>query len=276
MTRHNPYLPLRIQVTEVAFETEDRTIKTLRCAFTDESFAYTCGQFAELLAPGVGEAPFGMASSPLENGLAFTISKAGIVSSALHDLEAGAVIGVRGPLGNGYPMAALEGKNLLLIGGGFGFTTLRSLASFVLDPKNRDRFGRLTVVYGARGPGMLLYDAELELWSGRSDIDLHLTIDRPAAGWDKHVGFVPAVTARLAPDPHNTFAIVCGPPVMIKHTLPVLETCGFGPERVLLSLEMKMKCGIGQCGRCNIGDHYVCTDGPVFSRAQISRLTEDL
>jgi NAD(P)H-flavin reductase len=275
MLQANPYVPLPVRVSEVVFETEHRTIKTLRFEFLAARFTFACGQFAEVLVPGKGEAPFGMASSPMKDSLEFTVSRVGSVTSAIHDLEVGDHVGVRGPLGNGFPMKDLEGKDLVLIGGGFGFTTLRSLTNYVLHPVNRQHFGRMTVIYGARTPGMMLYKAELEQWGKRSDIDLRLTIDRAVAGWGQLVGFVPAVTEQVRPSAGNAMALVCGPPVMIKFTLPVLRKLGFAPEQVLLSLEMKMKCGIGQCGRCNIGNKYVCKDGPVFSLAELASLPDE-
>ncbi|MEW6359999.1 MAG: FAD/NAD(P)-binding protein [Planctomycetota bacterium] len=272
----NPYLPVPVMVENVVVETADKKIKTFALRFLTESdrraFDFRCGQFAEVFVPGAGEAPFGVASSPMEERAEFTVSKAGVLTTALHNIEVGQQIGVRGPLGNGFPMDDLAGKNLVLIGGGFGFTTLRSLANYVMHPDNRSRFGGLTVIYGAREPGLLLYRRELEEWKRRDGIDLHLTIDKPADGWTDRVGFVPQVTEQVAPRPEDAFAIVCGPPIMIKFTLPVLKKVGFPPERVLLSLEMKMKCGIGMCGRCNIGGKYVCKDGPVFSLAELSAL----
>jgi len=271
----NPYVPLPVAITDVAMETADKNIKTFRLEFVDDRFEYRCGQFAEVFVPGQGESPFGMASSPMDDGLEFTVSRAGRVTTAMHNLEVGESLGVRGPLGNGFPLDDLQGKNLVLIGGGFGFTTLRSLTRYVLHEANRGRFLEHSVIYGAREPGLLLYTAELDEWAQRTDMNLHLTIDREAPGWDGRVGFVPQVVEQVAPCPDNAVAIVCGPPIMIKFTLPVLRELGFEPEQVLLSLEMKMKCGIGLCGRCNIGPKYVCKDGPVFSLAELSQLPDE-
>ncbi|NOZ20599.1 MAG: heterodisulfide reductase subunit F [Planctomycetes bacterium] len=275
----NLYLPIPVKVDDIIVETDDKNIKTFALRFlSDEdrqTFNFRCGQFAEVFVPGMGEAPFGVASSPMEERVEFTVSKAGILTTALHNMEAGQQIGVRGPLGNGFPVDDFAGKNLVLIGGGFGFTTLRSLANYVMHPENRSRFGDLTVVYGAREPGLLLYRPELEEWKARDGINLHLTIDKPAEGWTETVGFVPQVAEEVAPKPDNAYAIVCGPPIMIKFTLPILKNLGFSPEQVLLSLEMKMKCGVGMCGRCNIGSKFVCKDGPVFSLAELSELPDE-
>ena len=178
-------------------------------------------------------------------------------------------------MGNGYPLETLRGKNVVLIGGGFGFSTLRALTNFMLDDSNRECFEDITVVYGARTPGFLLYKADLETWQKRSDIDLHVTVDQVVDGWDGKVGLVPTIVKEAAPIPKETIALVCGPPVMIKYTLPVLQDLGFCDEQMLLSLEMRMKCGIGMCGRCNLASKYVCRDGPVFSRAVLNGLTTD-
>lgn len=276
----NPYVPFPMRIEAIVVETEDETIKTFELSFVrredEERFAYTPGQFAEISVFGKGEAPFGMASTPTLSGrLAFSVSRIGAVTGALHQMEKGEVVGVRGPLGNGYPLETFKGKNLVLIGGGFGFSTLRSLTNFILHESNRGAYGNLTVIYGARKPGLLLYKKDLEAWQQRGDVDLHLTVDQGENGWQGHVGFVPDATRVVAPNPKGTYAVVCGPPAMIHFTLPVLKELGFGDESILLSLEMRMKCGIGKCGRCNVGSKYICTDGPVFSQAELLRLTAE-
>jgi NAD(P)H-flavin reductase len=274
----NPYIPFLMRIEDIILETEDRKIKTFVLAFLNEEdrkgFTYVPGQFAEVSIFGKGEAPFGMASTPTKpEYLEFSVSTIGVVTGALHNLKKGDVVGVRGPMGNGYPLDTFKEKNLLLIGGGFGFSTLRSLTNYILHVTNRPAFGDLTIIYGARKPGLLLYKADLETWKERPDLNLHLTVDQDADGWQGHVGLVPNVTRTLAPSPKNTFAVVCGPPVMMKFTLPVLKDLGFNDEDILFSLEMRMKCGIGKCGRCNVGSKYVCTDGPVFSQLELTRLT---
>jgi sulfhydrogenase subunit gamma (sulfur reductase) len=276
----NPYIPFLMRIEDVILETEDRKIKTFVLAFVSEEdgkrFSYVPGQFAEVSVFGKGEAPFGMASTPTRpDRLEFSVSTIGVVTGALHNLEKGAMVGVRGPLGNGYPLETFKGKNLLLIGGGFGFSTLRSLTNYILHDLNRVAFGDLTIIYGARQPGLLLYKADLETWKERTDLNLHLTVDQEADGWRGHVGVVPNVLRTLAPSPQDTFAVVCGPPVMMKFTLPVLRDLGFHDEDILFSLEMRMKCGIGKCGRCNVGSRYVCSEGPVFYQSELARLTAE-
>lgn len=274
----NPYLPYPVRIDDIIVESEDRNLKTFKLVFInpeDEAkFAYRAGQFAELSIPGLGEIPIGIASSPVEKGfIKFTVNKAGVVTSRLHNMKPGDVMGVRGPLGNWYPWEQFEGKNLLIVGGGFAFTTLRSSIIYLLDPANRPRFKNISVVYGARNPGMLLYKNELTAWEKRDDIDVHITVDGTNdPQWKYNVGFVPGVTEQKAPQGDaDSYVVVCGPPIMIKFTQPVLENLGYDHDHIILSLENRMKCGIGLCGRCGIGRELVCKDGPVFSLAQINQ-----
>jgi NAD(P)H-flavin reductase len=273
----NPYLPYPARIAGVVVENEERDIKTFRLAFEDPAnaaeFRHLPGQFAELSLPGVGEAPFGRASSPTEaEHLLFSVKRVGLFTSELHSLEAGAPIGVRGPLGKPFPLDRMAGRNLVIVGGGFAFTTLRALIKYVLHPDHRNEYGSVLVVYGARSPGELMYASELAEWRKRKDIDVHLTVDKADNGWNQHVGVVTAVLEQLKPGSDNALSIICGPPIMIKFTLFALSTLGFPDDAIILSLEMRMKCGIGKCGRCNIGGKYVCKDGPVFTRSELSSL----
>lgn len=274
----NPYLPYPVRIDDIIVESEDRNLKTFKLVFLnpedEDKFVYMPGQFAELSITGLGEIPIGIASSPVEKGfIKFTVNKAGVVTSRLHNMKPGDVMGVRGPLGNWYPWEQFEGKNLLIVGGGFAFTTLRSSIIYLLDPANRPRFKNISVVYGARNPGMLLYKNELTAWEKRDDIDVHITVDGTNdPQWKYNVGFVPGVTEQKAPQGDaDSYVVVCGPPIMIKFTQPVLENLGYDHDHIILSLENRMKCGIGLCGRCGIGRELVCKDGPVFSLAQINQ-----
>jgi sulfhydrogenase subunit gamma (sulfur reductase) len=276
----NPYLPRLVRIERVHVETDDNMLKTFELSFVQSAagsdFQFVPGQFCEVSVFGKGEAPFGIASSPTEPGpLKFTVNKAGVLTSTLHNMKEGDILGLRGPLGNGYPLETFEGRNVVIIGGGFAFTTLRSLTQYMLDAQNRDRFKDITIIYGARTPGLLLYKKDLATWEQRKDIHVHLTIDREVPGWTKNVGFVPDVVERVAPSSKGTYAVICGPPIMIRFTMPKLTALGFPPERIYSSLERRMKCGIGKCGRCNIGPYYVCKDGPVFSYAQLEGLPQE-
>lgn len=278
----NPYLPYPVRIDEIITETEDKNLKTFKFVFLnpedEETFSYRAGQFAELSVAGKGEIPIGIASSPTEKGFVkFTVNRVGLVSSFLHAMKVGDIMGIRGPLGNWYPWETLAGKNIVIIGGGFAFTTLRSSIVYMLDPANRKKFKDIHVIYGARSPGMLLYREELTAWEKRDDINMHITVDgTDDPDWKYNVGFVPAITEQKAPPgDDNTFAIVCGPPIMIKFTQPVLDNLDYGHDHIIMSLEMRMKCGIGICGRCNIGKEYVCKDGPVFTLAQLNNMPKE-
>jgi NAD(P)H-flavin reductase len=276
----NPYIPIPVEVVKIVTEVDTKDIKTFRFAFLkkedETAFGYLPGQFAELSIFGKGESPIGIASSPTQPGyLEFTVQKAGVVTSALHEMEVGAVMGVRGPLGNSWPIDYLAGKNIVIVGGGFAFTTLRSLINYMIDEKNRSRFGKITVIYGARTPGLLIYKDELAAWAKRDDLSLNVTVDKGDAGWKGREGFVPTVCKEVAPSSENAVTVICGPPIMIRFTLPVFFELGFSKENIITSLEMRMKCGIGKCGRCNVGEKYVCKDGPVFSLAELDKLTKE-
>ncbi|HIJ57541.1 MAG TPA: FAD/NAD(P)-binding protein [Deltaproteobacteria bacterium] len=278
----NPYLPYPVRIDEIIIETEDKNLKTFKLVFLNpedqEKFKYRSGQFAELSVAGKGEIPIGIASSPTEKGyLKFTVNRVGRVSSSLHAMKAGDIMGVRGPLGNWFPWEKMAGKNVVIIGGGFAFTTLRSSIVYMLDPANRPKFKDIHVVYGARTPGMLLYRDELAAWEQRDDINVHITVDATDdPDWKYNTGFVPTITEQKAP-PGNaeTYAVVCGPPIMIKFTQPVLDNLGYDADHIIMSFENRMKCGIGMCGRCNIGKEFVCLDGPLFTLAQLDRMPKE-
>jgi sulfhydrogenase subunit gamma (sulfur reductase) len=279
----NPYLPYPVRIDEIITETEDKNQKTFKFVFLnegdEEKFAYKSGQFAELSVTGKGEIPIGIASSPTEKGFVkFTVNKVGLVSTHLHKMKVGDIMGIRGPLGNWYPWELLgEGKNVVIIGGGFAFTTLRSSIIYMLDPANRSKFGDIHVIYGARTPGMLLYTDELAEWEARDDINVHITVDATDdPDWKYNIGFIPTIADKKAPPAdEKTYAIVCGPPAMIKFTQPVLDKQGYGQDNIIMSLENRMKCGIGICGHCNVGKEFVCKDGPVFTLAQLNNMPRE-
>ncbi|MFX1401572.1 MAG: FAD/NAD(P)-binding protein [Promethearchaeota archaeon] len=276
----NPYIPKLTTIKNVVSENKVNDIKTLELTFKNkedyESFEYTPGQFAEISVIGKGECPIGIASSPTEIGsIKFTIKKMGTVTSAFHDMEEGNTVGIRGPFGNGWPIEDMKGKNIVVIGGGFAFSTLRSLVIYMIDEGFRKHYKDITVIYGNRDSGEVLYRKDLDDWKKRDDLGVTLTIDREEEGWNEKVGFVAPIVKEVAPSPENAVAIVCGPPIMIRTTIAVLEELGFKDEQILNSLEMRMKCGIGKCGRCNIGNKYVCIDGPVFSLAELKTMPDE-
>ena len=266
----NVYMP-HIAVIEKIIE-ETPGVRTYHFNFKDEKlkkeFTFESGQFAEYSVFGIGEAPFCISSSPTRpDHLEFALQKVGRVTNALHRLGVGAEIGFRGPYGNSFPLDFLKDKNLVFVGGGIGLAPLRSLIWNVID--NRDKYKKIDIIYGARSPADLCFKYDLDAWGKDKSVNMVTTIDREHKDWTGKAGLVPKVLEEAAPSAKEAVAIVCGPPIMIRFTFPALEKLGFAPEQMLTTLEKRMKCGIGKCGRCNIGNLYVCRDGPVFSYAQI-------
>ncbi|MFC2036869.1 FAD/NAD(P)-binding protein [Chloroflexota bacterium] len=267
----NPMRPLVGRLAAVRDLAEE--IKLFQIDLNGDRFAYEPGQFAFLSAFGVGEAPFGLASTMARtSALEFAINRVGAVTAALHGLEPGALVGVRGPLGNSFPLDEMQGKEIVVLGGGIGGAPLRPVIHTILD--NRDEYGHLTILWAARSPSLLVFADEYEAWRDAPGTDLHLTVDEGDAEWTGHVGLITQLLEQVGPSPENAVAIICGPPIMIRFVILTLHNLGFVNEQMIMTLEAKMKCGIGKCGRCNLGDKFVCLDGPVFSYTQVSRFLE--
>ena len=238
-----------------------------------QSFEHQPGQFAFVSAFGEGEAPFGIASTAERtSALEFAINRVGTVTSALHRLEPGAVVGVRGPLGNSFPLPEMEGKNIVVLGGGIGGAPLRPVIHSILD--DRTEYGHLTILWAARSPSLLVFTDEYDTWRAAPDTELHLTVDEGDASWTDNVGLITQLLEQVAPSPENAVAIICGPPIMIRFVILTLQKLGFADEQMIMTLEAKMKCGIGKCGRCNMGETFVCLDGPVFAYNEVARFLE--
>jgi len=265
--RDNPYQPHRARIVRIDPMVKDNYLFTMR--FLDEhrarAFRHQPGQFVMVSVPGVGEMPISISSSPSRpEVLELCVRRAGRVTSALYRLHANDVVGIRGPYGNGYPIQVMKHNDILLAAGGLGMAPLRSLLWYALD--HRGQFNNITLMYGAKRPEELLFREELLALVGRSDINCLLTVDADISGtWKDHVGLLPSLFDHAQIEPVHTYAAVCGPPVVYKFMLRKLLELGFPKNRILMSLERRMKCGIGKCGHCSIGYKYTCLHGPIFT-----------
>jgi len=275
MEAKNMYIPYQMRIEKVTYEAPQ--IKTFKLKFVnpeDEAkFSFKAGQFGEYSVFGEGESTFCIASSPTRKGyIECTFREVGRVTAALANCEEGDIIGFRGPYGNTFPMESWFGKNLIFITGGIALPPLRCVIWNALDW--RDKFKDITVLYGAKTVNDLVYKHELAEWDSRKDINLIQTVD-PGGNtpeWKGEVGFVPTILEKNPPSSKDTIAIVCGPPIMIKLTLPILMKLGFNHEQIFTTLENRMKCGIGKCGHCMVGNNYVCKDGPVYRYDELLKL----
>ncbi|HET7087742.1 MAG TPA: FAD/NAD(P)-binding protein [Anaerolineae bacterium] len=269
------YLPQPARIVDV------RQMTALEKLFTLElqgglSLGHAPGQFLEVSALGVGEAPISISSSPSRSNGTFElcVRRAGDVTGALHRMQAGQVIGVRGPFGHGFPVERFQGKDILFASGGLGLAPARSLINQVLD--ERGKYGRVIILYGAKHPSELLFIDELAQWHGRDDVEVHLSVDRPAEGWTGNVGVITTLFPQVQVYARNTVAVVVGPPAMYRFVLMELLGKGILEGNIWLSLERRMKCGVGKCGHCQMNHIYTCQSGPVFSYAEIKGVQEAL
>lgn len=274
----HPFKPHLMRIVDMKDETPD--VRTLRLEFVDEgvkeSFTWRPGQFAEYSVFGEGECVFAITNSPTRKGyIECTFRVMGKVTTALRRMCVGQIIGLRGPYGNSFPLEEWRGRNLMFVGGGIGMAALRSSIQFALD--NRDDYGEILILNGARTVADLVYKDEMKEWENVRGVRVVRTVDPggETPDWDGEVGLVPNVFERLNPKPDNAIVITCGPPIMIRFMLLSLDKLGFQKEQVYTTLENKMKCGFGKCGRCNVGKVFVCKDGPVFTAAQLAELPSE-
>lgn len=270
-------VPQVATILDIRNETGAEDVKSFRIALDDPAseWVHRPGQCAMISVFGVGESMISITSSPTKGWpLEFSIKRAGRVTAALHDAQVGDKVGLRGPYGNHFPTADWKGKDLLFIAGGIGLAPVRCLIDYCLA--HRADFGRVDIIYGCRSPGDLCFKPDVfERWPQEKDTHVHLTVDKGDDEWTGPVGFVPAFVEEIKPSPKNAVAITCGPPIMIKFVLQSLAKLGFTDDQIITTLELKMQCGVGKCGRCNIGDKYVCVDGPVFSLSQIKEMPNE-
>ena len=271
----NPLMPCLgklVEVRDLAAE-----IKLFRIEMQNgggEAFqSFQPGQFAFVSAFGLGEAPFGIANSAGRGPLLdFAVARLGSVTTGLHEQGAGDLVGVRGPLGNSFPMDKFKGRNLIVIGGGIGGAPLRPVIQHVLD--HRSDYGKLTILWAARHPSLLVFTEEYDEWRAAPGTSLHLTVDKPDEAWQGEVGLITQLLEKVAPARENAVAVTCGPPIMIQRVTRMLDGMGFSAQDSYVTLEARMHCGIGKCGRCNLGEKLVCVDGPVFNMAEVGELME--
>ncbi len=269
------YVPLMAEVLKVEQLTELEKLFTLQLP-NGHSLGNQPGQFVEVSLLGIGEAPISVTSSPSRSNGTFElcIRRAGDLTNALHQLKAGQDVGIRGPFGHGFSTENMQGKDILFAAGGLGLAPLRSLINQVLD--NRGYFERVIILYGTKHPSEILFKAELQAWSKQDNIEFYMTVDRADESWLGNVGVITTLFSSLAINPRNTVAAICGPPIMYRFVLMELMSKGIPETQIYLSMERRMKCGVGKCGHCQINNLYCCLDGPVFRYADIKGVEEAL
>lgn len=275
--RENIYAPNLAIIKKARDEAEG--VKTFTLEFKDlairKAFDYRPGQFGEVTIFGIGEAPISITSSPVNKGyVELSVAKVGKVTQALHLKQEGEAIGFRGPYGNGFPFNEVEGKDILFVAGGIGLAPLRSLINQMFS--ERGKFGKISILYGARYPGLLCFKDDLKRWAGLENSEVLLTVDVADDSWQDNVGVVGSLLPKIKVNLKNTVAFVCGPPIMIHFVILDLLKMGFKEDRIITTMERRMECGLGKCGHCNIGVKYVCQDGPVFSYQELRELGENV
>ncbi len=274
MEMKNIYVPEVADLIKVEKMTELETFFEVKLP-GGRDLGHEPGQFVQVSVFGVGEAPISVSSTPLKKGsFEMVVRRVGNVTNAMHRLKAGDKLGIRGPFGHGFNMDEFAGKDILVIAGGIGLVPLRSLINTVIAESERKKYGRLIILYGAKTKEEFLFRDELGMWTERDDIEYMVTVDRKTPGWEGRVGVITTLIPDVKLDLKNTLAVICGPPVMYKFVILSLRSKGLKDNQIYVSLERKMKCGVGKCGHCQINNIYVCQEGPVFNYARIEDLKE--
>ena len=279
----NPYLPVKARIEKIIQETTspDLDVKTFKLRLTgDDDFSFMPGQFIEFSVPGVGECPFGFASMLYDDrsegsGFDITIKRTGKVTNRIHALDEGSYIWIRGPFGNTFPMELMEGSDLLVVAGGIGLAPLRPFIQYVLNPERRSKYGKVDMLLAARSSTDHCFTYDYDNWRTIGKTVIRQTIDREEPDWTDLVGFPHNLVKNMSFDVSNRYAVLCGPPIMIKAVQEALTDMGMPLDRLYTTLEMRMTCGVGKCAKCNIGHNYVCIDGPVFSIAELATMPKE-
>jgi len=266
------YFPTIAEITQVKQFTEKE--RWFELALPEgENLGHTPGQFVEVSLFGIGEAPISVTSAPSNDGrFELCVREVGMLTAVMHGMKVGDKIGIRGPFGQGFDVESYKGKDILIVGGGIGIVPLRSLINYVID--HREDYGRLIILYGAKTPDELLYADELKMWAEDPSIEYHVTVDIGSDSWQGNVGVITTLIPPLQLDMANTIAAITGPPIMYKFVLLSLQSKGLPEENIYMSLERRMKCGVGKCGHCQINHSYVCQDGPVYHYPTLKNMRE--
>lgn len=266
----NPYQPTKAVIEDITEETP--TIKTFHLK-PKESIEFKTGQFVELTVPGIGEAPFTPSSNPfIKDRMEITIMNVGRVTSILHNMKPGEIVGIRGPYGKGYPVEEFRDKEIVIVGGGVGLAPLRSLLLHLFN--DLDKYKKVSLYYGSRSPTDVVYKKLLPQWQKKKRFELTTTVDVGNDTWKGNVGLVTTILKDFKVDKKEAKTIVCGPPIMMKFTTFKLIDEGFQPQNIFLSMEKNMSCGLGKCGHCRLGKYYVCKDGPVFTFEELKNMPD--
>lgn len=268
---NNNYLPQKVIIENIENFTPEMKFYTFKLT-NNQKFKFTPGQFAMVSVLGYGEAPFGIASSTFKkDNFKICVRKVGQLTKALDKLKTGESVGIRGPYGNGFPLKELEGKDIILAAGGTGIAPVVSLVEYLIT--FRPKFGKISLLYGAKTPSDLLFSSEFKRWN--KSIELCLTVDQPNKKWQQKVGLITGLCETINIDCQKTKVIMCGPPIMYKNMVSELGKMNISKDNIYVSLERRMRCGIGKCQHCVFGTKYVCQDGPVFKYSEISNLPEE-